>query len=189
MQLLIQCERALEVGAERLLDDEPAPPIGLVGQARLRDRLGGAGEHARREREIEDRRAVEHVTELPHGLDRDVAAVEVDTVDESVHVLLVDTVAAYVHRRAQVLVELVRRPVLPRVADDAQVREPFPKLERQQRREEQAPRQVARCADHDEGGLVIHSTPLRMRRRPQVRTLGACGGRGLRSTEGKRLSP
>ena len=64
VQLLIQCERALEVGAERLLDDEPAPPIGLVGQARLRDRLGAAGEHARREREIEDRRAVEHVTDM-----------------------------------------------------------------------------------------------------------------------------
>ena len=59
VQLLVERERGLEIDAERLLDDEPAPAVGLVGEAGLGDRLGRVGEHTRRQREVEDRGTVD----------------------------------------------------------------------------------------------------------------------------------
>ena len=51
--------------------------------------------------------------------------------------------------------ELLVGPLLPRVADDAQVLEPFAVLERQQRGEQQPCREVARCAQHHQRQLVV----------------------------------
>ena len=146
----LSASAVVEIGAERLLDHEPAPAVGLVGEAGLGDRLGRVGEHAGRQREVEDRGTVEHAVQRAQRLDRDVAAVELDAVDEPVEVLLVDVGAVHVDRGAQVLVELVGRPLLARVADDAEVLEPLAVLERQQRREQQPGREVARRAEHDE---------------------------------------
>ena len=113
VQLLVERERGREIGAERLLDHQPAPAVGLVGEPGLRDGLGRVGEHAGRQREVEDRGAVEHVLEHAQRLDREVAAVELDAVDELVAVLLV-VVSALDRSIAatQVLVELLGRSSL-----------------------------------------------------------------------------
>ena len=160
VQLLVQRERGLEVGAERLLDHEPAPAVRLVGETGLRDRLGRVGEHAGRQREVEDRGTVEHDVQAAQRLDRDVAAVELDAVDELVEVLLVDVDAVHVDRGAQVLVELVGRPLLARVADDLQVLEPLAVLEREQRGEQQPRGEVARRTEHDERRIGLLTSGL-----------------------------
>ena len=63
VQLLVERERAVEVGAERLLDHEPPVAVALVGEPRLGDGLRRVGEHSRRQREVEHRRTVEHVVQ------------------------------------------------------------------------------------------------------------------------------
>ena len=158
VHLFVQCDRGLEIDAKRLFDDEPAPPVGLVGEPGLRDRLGRVREHAGRKREVEDRGPVEHAVQAAQRLDRDVAAVKVDAVDEPVDVLRIDILVDRVHvdRRAQVLVELLGGPLLTGVTDDLEVLETVAVLQREQRREQKPGREVARSAEHDERGLVAH---------------------------------
>ena len=157
VQLLVERERGREIGAERLLDHQPAPTVRLVGEPGLGDGLGRVGEHARRQREVEDRGTVEHVLEHAQRCDRQVAAVELDAFDEPVEVLGVVLGAGKVERGAQVLVELIVGPVLARVTDDPQILEPFAVLERQQRGEQQPGREVSRRTEDDERGLVTHA--------------------------------
>ena len=75
---------------------------------------------------------------------------EVDAFDEPLEVLLVDIADVLGHRRVQLLVELIVRPLLAGVADDLQVFESFPPFEREQRGEQQARGEVAGGAEHDE---------------------------------------
>ncbi len=151
-----------QILTERLLDDEATPSLGLVREPGFGDRLRRVGEHARWEREVEDRGPVQRRRERAHRLDRDVAAMELDPVDEAIEILLVDVDVGVGHLNVgpQVLVEFVRRPVLPRVPDDLQVLEALSVLEPQQRREQQARREIAGCADHDECGGVAHDARL-----------------------------
>ena len=85
---------------------------------------------------------------------------ELDAFDELVEVLLVDVDAVHVDRGAQVLVELVGRPLLARVADDPQIFESLAVFEREQRGEQQPGGEVARCAEHDERRLIAHERLL-----------------------------
>ena len=125
-------------------------PVGLVGEAGLRDRLGGVGEHARREREVEDRGTVEPVcNDRSDSTEMSPPWNSMRSMNWSKYFLSTSPPCS-VDRGAQVLVELIGRPLLARVADDLQVFEPFAVLEREQRGEQQAGGEVAGCAEHDE---------------------------------------
>ena len=52
-QLCIERARRIEIGSERLFDDEPAPGVLLAGQARLAELLGSGREYVRRCRQVE----------------------------------------------------------------------------------------------------------------------------------------
>ena len=62
----------------------------------------------------------------------------------------------HVDRGAQVLVELLGRPLLARVADDLQVLEPLAVLEGEQRGEQEPGREIARGTQHDQRRLTAH---------------------------------
>ncbi len=172
----------LEIGAEGLLDHEPAKAVGLVGETGLRDRLRGIGEDAGRQREVEDRGTVERRLQT-----RAATATEMSPPWNSMRSMnlskyfLSTSHAVHVDRGAQVLVELIGRPFLARVADDLQILEPLAVLEREQRREQQPGREIARCAEHHERRLVAHAFFLGL-------TTGSSGSEQLplrQATEGK----
>ena len=180
MELLVERERALEIGTEGLLDHEPAKTVDLVGEAGLGDRFRRIGEDAGREREVEDRRTLQYRGQPAQRLDRQVATVEVDAIDELVEGLLINVGRAHVDRGAQVLVELIRRPFLARVADDPQVLEPLAILERAQGREQQARGEVTRCAEHHERRFVGHVFLLVCTTLTAVPASSGCGTQGNR---------
>ena len=161
----------LEIGAERLLDDQSTPAVGLVREAGLEDGLGRVREHTWRQREVEDRGTVDDGVQRAQGLDGDVAAVEVDAFDEALEVLLVDVGDVVGHGRRQLFVELLVRPLLARVSDDAQIREALTSLERQQRGEQQAGREVTGCAEDDEC-RTSHAASVRATMPPMSLRLG-----------------
>ena len=79
--------------------------------------------------------------------------------------LLVHVADVAVHRGAQVLVELLGRPLLARIPDDAEILEPFTPFEGQQRREQEPRRKVAGCAEDDER-RTSHPESVRATMRP-----------------------
>ena len=88
---------------------------------------------------------------------------ELDAFDELVEVLLIDVDAVHVDRGAEVLVELVGRPLLARVTDDLEVFEPLAVLELEQRGKQEPGGQVARRTEHNERRRIAHERLLRMR--------------------------
>ena len=109
-----------------------------------------------------------------------------------VEILLVDVRAGHVDRGAQVLVELVGRPLLARVPDDPQVLESLAVLEREQRGKQQAGREIAGRAEHDECRLRCSrsasatATPAMPTASRRTCSRAACDATGRRTAAGRR---
>ncbi len=122
VQLLVELERSFEIRAERLLDHEPAPAVGLVAQARParssppRRRTRPAAARDRRSPVRRARPSARAAT----ATERSPPWNSMRSMNLSRYLSSYSR-AGEVDRGAQVLVELIGRPVLARVSDDPEI--------------------------------------------------------------------
>ena len=158
VQLLVERERALEVGTERLLDHEPAKAVGLVGETGLRDLLRGVGEHARRQREVEDRGTVElrRSALRSDSIEMSPPWNSMRSMNRSKYFWSTSTPFMSIAARRfswnwSVVHSWRAYPMI------LQILEPLAVLEREQRREQQPSGEISGCAEHDERRLAAHA--------------------------------